>query len=88
MTKMQISTYEIRFRIYIISMAELYKALTNVSLLIYLKDKYMSLGLPKPRNHLEVKLAYSKQISTQVGHSGNLSLCHWSLQSIWNSPAH
>lgn len=56
-------------------MAEYYKALTNVSLLIYMKDKYMFLGLTRPRNHLKVKLVYSTQISAQVGYSGNLSLC-------------
>lgn len=65
-------------------MVELGKALTNVSSLIYLKDEYLSLGLAKPRDHLEVELVYSKQISAQVGHSETLSFCYWSLQS-WNS---
>lgn len=59
------------------------KPFINVSLLIYLKDKYMSLGLVRPRNHLEVKLAYSKQINAQMGHSGNLSLYYLSPQRSW-----
>lgn len=51
-------------------MAELCKALRNVSSLTCLRDKYLSLGLERPRDHLEVKLVYSKQIRAQVGTVG------------------
>lgn len=57
-------------------------------MLAYL-SKYMSLGLARPRNHFffQVKLAYSKQINAQTGHSGNLPLCYLSLQSSWKQPS-
>lgn len=56
-------------------------------MLAYL-SKYMSLGLARPRDQFfQVKLAYSKQINAQTGHSGNLSLCYSSLQSSWKQPS-
>lgn len=40
-----------------------------------------------PRDHLEAKLAYGKQINAQMGHSRNLSCCYLSPQSIWKQPS-